>query len=73
MTSSNKELSSDNSLFTQAFANILTNNPGNCISIESLATKVTGIVKQNLKQTPKFGKIKGLEDQDGSFFFIKKQ
>jgi tetratricopeptide (TPR) repeat protein len=73
MTSSNKELSSDNSLFTQAFANILTNNPGNCISIESVATKVTGIVKQNLKQTPKFGKIKGLDDQDGSFFFIKKQ
>jgi len=73
ITSSNKELSSDNSLFTQAFANILSNNPRNCISIESVATKVTGIVKQNLKQTPKFGKIKGLEDQDGSFFFIKKQ
>lgn len=73
MTSSNKELSNDNSLFTQAFSNILTNNPGNCISIESLASKVSGIVKQNQKQTPKFGKIKGLEDQDGSFFFIKKQ
>jgi tetratricopeptide (TPR) repeat protein len=73
MTSSNKELSSDNSLFTQAFANTLSNNPGNCISIETVAYKVSGIVKQNQRQSPKFGKIKGLDDQDGSFFFMKKQ
>jgi tetratricopeptide (TPR) repeat protein len=72
MTSSNKELSSDNSLFTQAFANTLNNNPNDCISIEYVANKVSGIVKQNQKQTPKFGKIKGLDDENGTFFFIKK-
>ncbi len=73
LTSSNKELSTDNSLFTQAFANTLNNNPNDCISIESVTMKVMGIVKQNQKQTPKFGKIKGLDDENGSFFFIKKK
>jgi hypothetical protein len=72
-TSSNKEFSSDNSLFTQAFVHTLQNNKQNCISIESIAEKVSGVVKQNLKQSPKFGKIKGLEDEDGSFFFLKKE
>lgn len=72
LTSSNKELSSDNSLFTQAFANTLNNNPNDCVSIEYVATKVSGIVKQNQKQTPKFGKIKGLDDENGTFFFVKK-
>ncbi|MEX1187823.1 MAG: tetratricopeptide repeat protein [Bacteroidia bacterium] len=72
LTSSNKELSTDNSLFTQAFANTLNNNPNDCMSIEAITLKVMGIVKQNQKQTPKFGKIKGLDDENGSFFFIKK-
>ena len=72
ITSSNKELSNDNSLFTQAFANTLNNNPNECISVELIATKVSGIVKQNQKQTPKFGKIKGLDDENGTFFFMKR-
>jgi hypothetical protein len=29
-------------------------------------------VEQNQKQKPKFGNISGLEDQNGTFFFIKK-
>lgn len=73
ITSSDKELSNDNSLFTQAFANTLNNNPNDCISIEAVALKVMGIVKQNQRQTPKFGKIRGLDDENGSFFFIKKK
>jgi len=73
ITSSDKELSSDNSLFTQAFAHTLNNNPNDCISIETVALKVMGVVKQNQRQTPKFGKIRGLDDENGSFFFIKKK
>ena len=73
ITSANKELSSDNSLFTTAFANTLNNNPNDCISVETIALKVMGIVKQNQRQTPKFGKIKGLDDENGSFFFIKRK
>jgi len=71
-TSSNRESSSDNSLFSQAFVNVLNNNKDDCISIETIAFKVTGIVKQNQKQSPKFGKIKGLDDENGSFYFLKK-
>jgi tetratricopeptide (TPR) repeat protein len=73
ITSSNKEFSTDNSLFTQAFANTLNNNPNDCISVESIALKVMGVVKQNQRQSPKFGKIKGLDDENGTFFFIKKK
>ena len=71
-TSSNKEQSSDNSLFTQAFVNVLNNNKDNCVSAETLAFKVSKVVKQNQRQVPKFGKIKGLDDENGTFYFIKK-
>lgn len=71
-TSSNKEQSSDNSLFTQAFVNVLNNSKDKCISAEALAMKVMKVVKQNQRQVPKFGKIKGLDDENGTFYFIKK-
>jgi hypothetical protein len=29
-------------------------------------------VTQNNQQKPRFGKITGLKDEDGTFFFIKK-
>jgi len=34
--------------------------------------QVTKAVSQNNQQKPKFGKITGLKDEDGTFFFIKK-
>lgn len=71
-TSSNKEQSSDNSLFTQAFVNVLNNAKESCLSAETIAFKVMNVVKQNQRQVPKFGKIKGLDDENGSFYFIKK-
>ncbi|HRG58436.1 MAG TPA: tetratricopeptide repeat protein [Bacteroidia bacterium] len=71
-TSSDREKASDNSIFTKTFANILNNAPDKCISIEKITEKVTSAVEQNQKQKPKFGNISGLEDQNGTFFFIKK-
>lgn len=71
-TSSDREKASDNSIFTKTFANILNNAPDKCISIEKITEKVTTAVEQNQKQKPKFGNISGLEDQNGTFFFIKK-
>jgi len=71
-TSSDKEKSSDNSIFTKTFANVLNNAPDRCISIEKIKEKVTSAVELNQKQKPKFGNITGLEDQNGTFFFIKK-
>lgn len=71
-TSSDREKASDNSIFTKTFANILNNAPDKCIPIEKITEKVTTAVEQNQKQKPKFGNISGLEDEDGTFFFIKK-
>ncbi|HEC43365.1 MAG TPA: tetratricopeptide repeat protein [Bacteroides sp.] len=66
------ELAVDNSQFTRTFANSLANNPNSCIPIESIVNKVTSAVVKNNQQKPKFGKIDGLEDEDGTFFFISK-
>ena len=62
----------DDSQFTRTFANVLTNSPDACVPIESIVLKVTSAVVSNNQQKPMFGKINGLEDEDGSFFFIPK-
>jgi tetratricopeptide (TPR) repeat protein len=72
-SSAGYELAVDNSQFTKTFANTLANNPDACISIESIVNKVTLAVSQNNQQKPRFGKIVGLEDEDGTFFFIPKK
>ncbi len=72
-TSTDREKASDNSIFAKTFAGILSNAPDQCISIEKISEKVTATVVQNQKQKPKFGNISGLEDESGTFFFIKKQ
>lgn len=72
-SSAGYELATDNSQFTKTFANTLVSNPNACIPIETVVTKVSSAVtKSGAKQKPKFGKIAGLEDEDGTFFFIKK-
>lgn len=72
-SSAGYELASDNSQFTKTFANTLSSNPNSCIPIETIVTKVSSAVqKSGAKQKPKFGKIAGLEDENGTFFFIKK-
>lgn len=72
-TSAGYELAIDNSQFTKTFANMLANNPNTCIPIEKIVTKVKETVTQNNQQKPQFGKIAGLEDENGTFFFINKQ
>ena len=62
----------DNSQFTRTCANTLTANPNQCIPIENIVIKVTKAVSETNKQSPKFGKISGMIDEDGTFFFIKK-
>ncbi|MBN8691661.1 MAG: tetratricopeptide repeat protein [Bacteroidetes bacterium] len=72
LTSAGYELASDNSQFTKTFSSSLINNTDACISIDKIAKKVTAAVKEAGNQAPKFGKIKDLEDEGGTFFFIKK-
>jgi tetratricopeptide (TPR) repeat protein len=71
-SSAGYELAVDDSQFTRTFANTLRGNPNTCIAIEEIVTQVTKAVTQNNQQKPKFGKITGLKDEDGTFFFIKK-
>jgi tetratricopeptide (TPR) repeat protein len=72
-SSAGYELAVDDSQFTRTFANTLANNPDACIPIESIVMKVQLAVTQKNQQKPKFGKIAGLTDEDGTFFFISKQ
>ena len=71
-SSAGYELAVDNSQFTRTFANVLANNPDACIPIESVVQKVTVAVEKSQQQKPQFGKIAGLEDENGTFFFIAK-
>ncbi len=71
-SSAGYELASDNSQFTKTFAKSLQFNEDACIPIESIVTKVTEAVAGNENQKPQFGKIAGFEDENGTFFFIKK-
>jgi tetratricopeptide (TPR) repeat protein len=72
-SSAGYELAVDNSQFTKTFANTLANNPNACLPIESIVNKVTMAVSQSNQQKPKFGKITGLQDEDGTFFFMSKK
>lgn len=71
-SSSSSEQASDNSKFTSAFANTLLNNRNACIPIETIVKSVTTACAAESRDKPKFGKIQGLEDQNGTFFFIVK-
>jgi tetratricopeptide (TPR) repeat protein len=68
------ELAADNSKFTATFANTLMNNRNACIPIESIVQSVTAAVITDKRQSPKFGRIQGLNNMDmlGTFFFISK-
>jgi len=70
-TSTSQGWASDQSVFADAFAESLLTNTHSCISIDQISEFVTNKVKSTLKQNPVFGKIAGLEDEDGTFFFIK--
>lgn len=71
-SSAGYELAVDNSQFTRTFANVLGNNSDACLPIESIVQKVTDAVVNSNQQKPQFGKIAGLEDENGTFFFIAK-
>jgi hypothetical protein len=70
--SAQRELASDDSQFTRTFASTLQGNPNSCVPIEEIVSRVTLAVTNNNQQKPKFGKIAGMVDEDGTFFFIAK-
>ena len=72
IASMRKELNATSSLFPTAFANALNTNKQPCISAEMLDQKMNAVLKINKTALPVFGKIKGLNDENGHFFFIRK-
>jgi len=73
LSSAGYELASDNSQFTRTFANSLINNEDPCLPIERIVLNVGEAVTKDNQQKPQFGKIAGLEDENGTFFFIKRE
>jgi tetratricopeptide (TPR) repeat protein len=73
LSSAGYEQAADQSQFTRTFANSLLNNTTSCIPIDKIVTQVTVAVSQSGMQRPKFGKIAGLEDEGGTFFFVAKE
>ncbi len=71
-SSAGYELASDDSQFTKTFAKSLQFNDNACMPIESIVVKVTNAVSNQATQKPQFGKIAGFEDENGTFFFIRK-
>jgi len=73
LSSAGYEIARDNSQFTQTFFNVLMNNPNNnCIPIDDVVRQVTTAHQAVNQQSPRFGKITGLYDENGTFFFIAK-
>jgi tetratricopeptide (TPR) repeat protein len=72
-SSAGYEMAADNSGFTKTFATTLMDNKDACLPIETIVDKVTQEVSQHNQQKPLFGKITGLDDENGTFFFISKQ
>lgn len=72
LTSSNTEPAMDNSLFTKTFINSLANNPADCIPIDAIAERISITMYKHTAQKPVFGRISGLEDKSGTFFFMRK-
>jgi len=71
LSSAGYELASDNSQFTRVFSGVLNSNTATCVPIEVIANKVGGVIGSSGSQSPKFGKIAGLNHQNGSFFFFR--
>lgn len=71
-SSAGYELAEDDSQFTRTFANVLNSSNNTCVSIEEIVAKVSMAVTENNQKKPKFGKIEGLYDENGTFFFMSR-
>lgn len=72
LSSAGYELAVDDSKFTEVFSGVLMEKRNSCVPIESIVLRVMDEVGENTQQRPQFGKIDGLADENGTFFFIPK-
>ncbi len=66
------DLAANESLFSRTFASALTGNTQKCITIQSIAKKLTITLLKNHQDRPQFGNIAGLNHEGGTFLFYKK-
>ncbi|HRG58379.1 MAG TPA: tetratricopeptide repeat protein [Bacteroidia bacterium] len=71
-SSTTNEKASDNSIFCESFADQLNNNQNYCLSMSEVVKFVSGVVEKRQSQRCKYGKIKDINDNIGSFYFLKK-
>lgn len=72
LSAAEPERNNESSLLSKTFANTLKGTKDKCISIDNISDKVNIAAKQNQKQKPKFGNIQDLNDENGTFFFMRK-
>ncbi len=73
LSASEPERLNESSLLSTTFSKTLKNTPDKCVSIDNISERLNVEAKQKQKQKPKFGNIQDLTDENGSFFFLKKQ
>ena len=72
LSSAGYELAVQQSVLTDTFVKALLGNDNSCIPIDEVYQKINSEVRKN-NQVARFGKIPGLGDENGTFFFIRKQ
>lgn len=70
-SSKSDQVSSDQSKFVQIFLDVLNNEKTSCISVDKIYEELKNEFNKQSIQTPQLGAIKGMSDQNGTFFFIK--
>ena len=73
IVSSGYEFAPEPSVFTRTFAALLTHNINPCLPVENIVNQLIMATSRNNQPMPRFGKITGMQDEGGTFFFIKKQ
>jgi hypothetical protein len=71
-SSSQTELASDDSKFARIFINTLKGENSQCIPVDKIYLKAKESMESRGRSTPQFYTIPDSDDQNGTFFFIRK-
>jgi tetratricopeptide (TPR) repeat protein len=71
-SSTTNEKASDNSIFCETFTDLLNSNQETCLPLYKIVKKVSEVVEKSQHQRCKFGKIKDVPNNSGSFFFLRR-
>jgi hypothetical protein len=72
-SSTTNEKASDNSVFCETFADLLNTNEDPCVAMSAIVKSVSSVVEKRQSQRCKYGKIKDMSNNNGSFYFIRRE